>query len=107
MRPVHFKWKDTARGQAEQIGFIAQEVEKVLPQIVENPETDVLVTAADGTKTTIDDALSMSYATMVTPLVKAVQQLKQENDQLRTQLETADDNYEALRRDVQALKDAH
>jgi hypothetical protein len=77
LRPVTYKWNDEGvkhGGDAnkEQIGFIAQEVEKVLP--------DAVQTDKDGNK-------SVNYVQVVPVLTKAVQELKSENEQLKKQQE--------------------
>lgn len=71
LRPVEFDWIDEGRGKGRQIGLIAQEVEKVYPSVVS--------TGSDGYKT-------VSYQHLVSPLIKAVQELKVENDTLRDEL---------------------
>ncbi|WP_435640596.1 tail fiber domain-containing protein [Micavibrio aeruginosavorus] len=86
LNPVHYKWRDRAAEDQTEMGFLAQEVEQVLPELVGvGPDTEI--TSDDGAKETIENARSMSYATMVVPLVKAVQELKAENDDLRARLE--------------------
>lgn len=69
MKPVSFKFK--AGGQ-KSLGFIAQDVEKIYPELVKAP-------AADQMK-------SVNYEGLIAPLVGAVQELKKENDDLRHQL---------------------
>lgn len=64
MRGVYFDWKDENHNQNQQIGFIAQEVEKVFPQLV---ETDV-----NGYK-------SVAYANITAVLVEA---LKEQNKRI-------------------------
>jgi hypothetical protein len=59
--PVTFHWKNPGIDDDLHIGLIAQDVEKVLPEFVYGSEMD--------TKLTLD------YAGLVTPLIKAVQQL--------------------------------
>ena len=69
VKPVSFTFK--AGGQ-KSLGVIAQELETVYPQLVtEKP---------DGMK-------SVNYDGLVAPLIQAVQELKQQNDALRSQLE--------------------
>ncbi|MGA2870874.1 MAG: tail fiber domain-containing protein, partial [Verrucomicrobiota bacterium] len=92
---VTFYWKDRSRDQNEQIGVIAQNVEKIFPQAV---TTDV--------KT---DIKSVNYGGLVAPLIEAVKELKSlfdtdhealaklkaDNDNLRDELkssEAANDN---------------
>ena len=76
MRPVTFFWKkvedDGMKG--EQIGFIAQEVEKVLPQVV--------LTQNNEEKTK-----GIKYDEIVPVLTKAIQELSNENKKLHESLE--------------------
>ena len=73
LRGVRFRWKDPARGDGPQIGLIAQEVEAVFPELVS--------TDSQGYK-------SVSYDTLVAPLIEAVKALKAENEDLKRRLET-------------------
>jgi hypothetical protein len=78
LRPVTFHWKDNKQDVklGERLGFIAQEVEIVLPQLVTNGGMDTTIEFADGRRETIKATKSLSYAEFVVPLVKAVQELK-------------------------------
>jgi len=89
LQPVSFRMKDD---QAQQeLGFIAQDVEKVFPLLV--------LTAADPSATK-----SLNYVGLIAPMVKGMQELKTANDVLRTELvaeraarlklEAANDNLE-------------
>jgi Chaperone of endosialidase len=74
---VSFNWKieayaDRGFSDDKQIGLIAQQVEKVLPELVK--------TGTDGYK-------SVSYVKLTAVLVEAVKELKNENQALRTQIE--------------------
>lgn len=61
LRGVQYYWIDPDKHEAgEQIGFIAQEVEKVFPQVVR--------TSSEGTK-------SVSYMALVAPVVNALKEL--------------------------------
>jgi uncharacterized small protein (DUF1192 family) len=80
LKPVSYLWKDPARGAGEQIGFIAQDVQKVVPEIV---QTDA--------STTLE---GVDYARMAPLLVGSVQELnakidtqQQEIDSLKAELE--------------------
>jgi hypothetical protein len=75
LRGVTFDWRDKSRGEGTQIGFIAQEVESVAPELV--------TTNADGIK-------GVDYA-RVTPLL--VEAIKAQQLQI-----------DALKADVEALK---
>lgn len=69
LRPVNFKWKDRDETSP---GFIAQEVEQVIPEIVQQNN--------DGVK-------SVDYAKMVAHLVAAVQEQQAEIEQLKAEVE--------------------
>ena len=84
LRPVTYKWRAEPEGKTE-LGFIAQEVEKVFPELVGN-SPDTTIKDGDGNETTITDVKSLSYAGFVVPLVKAVQELKVENDAQRDKI---------------------
>jgi len=68
LKPVDFTLKATNQ---EGLGFIAQDVEKVYPQLV--------TTGTKGMK-------AVNYDGLIAPMVSAIQELKQENDDLRHQL---------------------
>lgn len=66
----HFNWKETNRDTELQTGLLAQEVEKVFPELVtENNE---------GTK-------GVNYIGLIPYLLEAVKELKAENEQLKSE----------------------
>ena len=78
LRGVNFEWKDTTF-KGKQIGFIAQEVEKVVPEVVSYLKDK--------------DTYTMQYAPVTALLVEAmkeqqktIEQLKAENDALKKQV---------------------
>ena len=68
LRGVNFKWKDQKKYPGPQMGLIAQEVEKIFPEVVS--------TGDDGYK-------SISYGSLTAALVEAVKELKTEVDELK------------------------
>jgi hypothetical protein len=76
VRPVSFDWKDSKDEymKTRQYGFIAQEVEKVYPNLV--------TTANDEMKTK-----SVNYDGFIPLLVSSVQELQKENAELRARIE--------------------
>lgn len=85
LRGVRYNWKDETRTD-DKIGFIAQEVEKVLPELV--------VTKEDGYK-------AVSYAEMTAVLVEAVKELSQQVEELKQE----NSNLKAEASKVSALED--
>jgi len=75
LRGVTFAWKDTGREQGRQIGFIAQQVEKVLPELVATDE--------NGYK-------SVAYANIVPVLVEAMKTQQKEIHALEAELKDRD-----------------
>lgn len=75
----HFNWKDTNRDAALQTGLLAQEVEKIFPELVSEN--------ADGIK-------GVNYIGLIPYLLEAVKELKSENEQLRS-------DYNALKRKIE------
>ena len=69
LNPVTFNWIDPARGVTPQLGFIAQQVLPVFPN---------LISTTSATALTPDGTLSLNYIGFIAPLVKSVQQLAQE-----------------------------
>jgi hypothetical protein len=98
LQGVSFDWKRKEFpkmhfAEGKQIGFIAQDVEKILPAIVS--------TDKDGYK-------NLSYESITPVLVEAVKELKADNDNLRAQLKAANDNFKVqtdeLRLEVDELR---
>jgi len=89
LRPVSFVWKEPKDDgmKGEQMGFIAQEVEQVLPSVVltENNE--------EKTK-------GLKYNELIAVLTKAVQELKTANDRQEQELQ-------ALKTELAAVKALH
>jgi hypothetical protein len=85
LKPVTFMWKtpvdDGMKGR--QIGFIAQDVQPVLP--------DAVLTANDADKT-----LGLKYDSLIPVLTKAIQELKSGNDTEATQIKALTDRLNAL-----------
>ncbi len=64
LRPVSFDWNGT---NTHDIGFIAQEVKEIIPEVVSGEEGN----------------MTMSYSAINSVLAKALQELKEENDLLK------------------------
>ena len=69
LRGIYFNWKNDT--EKRQVGFVAQDVEPVLPEVVSKDD--------EGT-------YSMSYGGVVPVLVEAIKELKSQNDELFSRL---------------------
>jgi len=68
---IFFTWKDHSISQEQQMGVIAQEVQKVFPEaVVEN-----------------GGVLYVNYYSLIAPIVEALKELKLQNDTLRSELD--------------------
>ncbi len=77
LKPIYYHWKDKAKDQARQLGFIAQDVKEVFPEWVHENE----------------EYYSMSYDKMGAVLaVKGIQELHEEIKSLRKELKILKDS---------------
>jgi hypothetical protein len=85
---VYFNWNDTAKKLAnktddiEEVGFLAQEVQSVLPHIIKPAPFDVDTTT--GESKSGENYLTIQYEKIVPLLVEAIKQLKREVDELKS-----------------------
>jgi Chaperone of endosialidase/Domain of unknown function (DUF5011) len=66
LNPVTFNWIDSNKGSAPQLGFIAQQVLPIFPN---------LVSTTSATALTPDGTLSLNYIDLISPIVSAIQAL--------------------------------
>ncbi|NBU58524.1 MAG: hypothetical protein EBS23_01855 [Betaproteobacteria bacterium] len=70
IQPVHYYWKDEKRKKRE-IGFLAQDVEEVLPELVGRLEQ-----SDPNDPKSLKDVRALQYDRLAAPIVKAIQELK-------------------------------
>lgn len=80
LRGVNFTWK---KDNQKDLGVIAQEIEKVLPELVS--------TDSEGVK-------AVQYTSLIAPLIEAVKELSQQNDEQKAQIELLIQEVEALKK---------
>jgi hypothetical protein len=73
MQPVSYRWKKDDAPE-KMLGFLAQDMLGIIPEVVTTGETN-------------DEMMGMAYTELIPVLVKAMQELKEENDALRLRLE--------------------
>ena len=71
MSPVSYNWK-TEPGTNNKIGLIAQEVKKLIPEVVIGDETK--------------ETLGMNYGELVPVLINAIKELKGQVDDLKKEI---------------------
>ncbi|NBU58520.1 MAG: tail fiber domain-containing protein [Betaproteobacteria bacterium] len=95
LNPISFNWIDPKQPDTSQFGFIAQDVAKVLPDLVSN--------SGNTSARTPDGTLTLNYIGLLAPLVKSVQELKEANDNLVTENTTLRQRLEAVERRLDKL----
>ena len=80
LRTVKHTWKSDDANK-EHLTLIAQDVEAVFPQVIDKSK----INEKDGDET---EYLGVRYTELIPVLVKAIQELKAENDALKTRIET-------------------
>ena len=81
LNPVKFNWIDNfveSENGKDMLGFIAQEVQTVIPEAIESFGSNI-----DLNGTTITNPLRVNEKFIIPVLVKAIQELKSENDTLK------------------------
>lgn len=90
LEPVQYQWKKGH--QRVMMGLLAQDVEKVIPEIV----THTVMTPDDVAKAAASnrpvdpnmmDSYSLSYSELIPILIKAMQELSEENEALKKRVE--------------------
>ena len=86
LRPVSFEWKEPQDSGMEgaQLGFIAQEVEEVLPEAVLTQDNE-------------EQTKGLKYNALIPVLTKAIQELEVQNKALR-------DGNSSLKREIEQIK---
>jgi hypothetical protein len=72
--PISYKWKDKRTPQT-QLGFIAQDVREIWPELVTGEESETTY-------------LGLNYDSLIAPLVLAVQSLMDDNEAMKARVDT-------------------
>jgi Chaperone of endosialidase len=90
MRPVHYDWKNKELGKGKQYGFIAQELEKVLPEVVSHTvltENDLADLRKSGKPMPeITDPYGINYTAITPVLVKGMQEQQAKIEHLEAEI---------------------
>jgi hypothetical protein len=90
LRPVFYNWSNVeTRGSQVEIGFIAQEIQQYIPEVIgENS----------------DGMLSLDYSKLTAVLTKAIQELSAENTALRTKFAAMEQSLATATANVSSLE---
>jgi hypothetical protein len=90
LKPVSYEWKNQNDGAGEKIGFIAQDVEKIIPQaVVHSQITDKEIEQAKKAGKPVPalkDPYGMNYSEIIPVLVKAIQEQQKMIEDLQQQI---------------------
>jgi hypothetical protein len=81
LRPVYYNWIDIKRGEQIEVGLIAQEVEKIVPEVIGKNS---------------DGLLSLDYAKLTAILIGAVKELTEKLDTQDIEIKELDSKNKAL-----------
>jgi len=84
LRTIKHTWKSDDTNK-ENLGLIAQDVQKVFPQVI---DINKLPSKLDDEQKDETEYLAVRYTELVPVLVKAIQELKTQNDALQSRIET-------------------
>ena len=87
LQPRFFTWKDSKATRGESIGFIAQEVEKVIPLLVQGNDLGSITIADDGSELQDMSGKSINTIGLVGYLTKAIQELSAKVEELEGKIE--------------------
>lgn len=87
LRPISFQWKDTKiDNSSTHLGFVAQEVQQVLPEVVVDHDWKEVPESQEKTWEETEK-LGMKYAEIIPVLVKAVQEQQVIIEELKAKIE--------------------
>ncbi len=84
LQPIIYKWKDEKMGDDNNLGFVAQDLQQVVKEVVVdhttrfNPETQKM-------ETTKNDVLGVKYSELIPVLVKAIQEQQEQITTLKNE----------------------
>ena len=88
LRGVYFDWKEEVMGTDKNIGLIAQEVEKVVPELVtENERENSNNTDTDEEVVSTETIKSVSYGNITAILIEAMKEQQKQIDTLTKRIE--------------------
>lgn len=81
LHPVKFNWKNNP-AEGDKLGVIAQEIQKVLPEVVRDWEYQIDETTGKKTKVSVEK-LGVMYADIIPVLIRGMQEQQNQIDELK------------------------
>ncbi|MBL0134831.1 MAG: tail fiber domain-containing protein [Chitinophagaceae bacterium] len=91
LNPVSYEWKNGSIGSGAKLGLIAQEVMKVIPEVVKTHETIITDEASKQTMEKEMDRYGIYYSDLIPLLIKSIQEQQQKITTLEARLKALED----------------
>lgn len=91
LNPVSYEWKNGSIGSGAKLGLIAQEVMKVIPEVVKTHETVITDEASKQTMEKEMDRYGIYYSDLIPLLIKSIQEQQQKITTLEARLKALED----------------
>ena len=92
LKPRFFTWKDAKAERGNSTGFIAQEVEEIIPLLVQGNDLGSTITGDDGSQSQDMSGKSINTIGLVAHLTKALQEQQTKIEELETRITTLEAN---------------
>lgn len=99
LRPVSWLWKDNQLGTSRHYGVIAQEAESAITKAKGHDSENSIVVHNKET-----DSYSVRYTELISPMIKAVQELYSKVNQIMSDSEAKDQKIQELQQENQVMK---
>ena len=101
-----YNWRDVHRDQEQglQTGLIAQEVERVFPNLVSELGSDRM-SLSDGRSEKVNDVKGVNYIGLILPMVKSIQDLHGMCEMSQEQYEAIAERVSINEREIASLKE--
>jgi Chaperone of endosialidase len=88
LKPVSYYWKDGHKGDTRRMGFLAQELQQVLPEVVRDKEWVITDAATNAGEWKPLETLGVAYNEMIPVTVAAIQEQQAQIQALKAELES-------------------
>jgi Chaperone of endosialidase/Collagen triple helix repeat (20 copies) len=104
LQPVSYYWKDGHKGDTRRMGFLAQDLQQVLPEVVRDKEWVITDAATNAGEWRPIETLGVAYTEIIPVTVSAIQQQQAQIEALKTAYDKQEAALETLKAELEALK---